>query len=212
MVDASGQHVVDRPSQVVVRLPRGAVDEVEVDMREAGCPGHPGSGHPRARRVRALEHPQDTGGRALHSQRDPREPGLPEVRQHPLIHAVRVGLRGHLGIRRQVEFAAHGVEQRGEAAGPEQGRRATSDEYRVDGPTRRTQPGRSERDLGRQHLVEGVSANALPELKGGIGVEVAVSAAARAERDVQVEPEAAAIPHRYFFGASDVDSAAMKAS
>ena len=101
---------------------------------------------------------------------------------------LRVGLGGDLGVGGQGEVVAHRVEHRGQA-----GRRPAARGFR----RRRTRcrpaggepkPVGGQRQLGPQRRQPAVGVRAA-QLGGGIGVEVAVAAAGRAERHVDIDAE-----------------------
>src|SRR5699024_2495860 len=59
VINTCREHVVERASQIVVALPRGPVDHVEVDVLEAGVPCLPGRGQRTTRRVAPVQYTQD---------------------------------------------------------------------------------------------------------------------------------------------------------
>ena len=178
---------VDRAAQIVVGLPRRAVDQVEVDVVEARRPGFAGRVERPARRMHPVQHRQHVRGHRLHAQRDPGEAGGAQLVEQSRRRRLRVGLGGDLGVRGQREVLADRVEHRGQPVAAQQRRRAAADEHRVD----RAAPSPAARppgQLGAQRLKPAVGVRAA-QLGGRIGVEVAVAAAGRAERHMDIDAE-----------------------
>ena len=114
MVDTRLDRRVDRPQQVVVGLPRRAVDEVQTDVFEAGSQRLAGRVRRPVRCVYPVENPQHAGRDRLHAQRHPRVAGLADRCEKLRPCRFGVGLGGDFGVRRQREVLAHHVEQSGQ--------------------------------------------------------------------------------------------------
>jgi hypothetical protein len=135
--------------------------------------------------VRAVEHPEHARHRRLHAEGDAREAGLAQLRQGARIDGVGVGLRGHLGAGREPQLVPDGAQQPRQLLGRQQRRGAAADEDRVDVRGARAEHLARPADLGDG----GVDERRLEVGQAGVGVEVAVAAARRAERHVQVDAE-----------------------
>ena len=123
---------IDRAPQIVVALPRRAVDQVEVDVPEARRLRLDRGGHRPSRRVHPVQHGQHMPGHRLHAQRDPRVAGGQQPVEQLWRRGLRVGLGRHLGVCGEREILPHRIEHRGETPGTQQGRRAAADEHGVD--------------------------------------------------------------------------------
>ena len=123
------------------RLPRRAVDQVQADLLEARPtaprPPRPGTRAGSWVRSSTVQHVVD---RRLHPERDPVEAGLAQRDQVGLGDAVRVGLGGHLGTRRQPELGVDRGQHRAEVGRAEQRRRAAAEEDRLDRASGRRAP------------------------------------------------------------------------
>ncbi len=146
--------------------------------------GPPGLVHP-------VQDGQHVRRRALHAQGDPGEPGRAQGGQGCGVHALRVGLDGDLGAGREAEFALDDPQDLAELPGREQSRGAAAEEHGGHRARRGAQHPAGQPDLRGSQRRVGVPRHPRPELGGGVGVEVAVPAAALAERHVHVEPERA---------------------
>ncbi|RAO27433.1 hypothetical protein ONO86_06140 [Micromonospora noduli] len=192
VVHSGGDDLFQRGAEVLGPLPRGAVDQVQVDVLEPGVARLQGGGGGPAGAVFAVQDRQHPRGGGLHAQRDPGVAGGPQQFQRFRGDRLGVGLGGHLGVGGQPPGAVDAVEDAGQVVGGEQGGRAAADEDGVD-PGRRgvaEHPG-GELQLGQHSVRVPLAAGAAAQFGGGVGVEVAVSAAAGAERHVHVHAEAA---------------------
>jgi hypothetical protein len=191
VVHAGGHDGVEGAREVVVGLPRCPVDHVEVDVLEAR-PSRLGDRLLRAARgVDPVQDAQDVGGGGLHAQGDPGVPALPQPVEELRRRGLRVALGGHLGAGGESEGRPDAVEHPHQDVRTDEGRRPPADEDRVD-RGRGSGPGEDRRgalDLqgGGPFPVGGRGGRT--ELARRVGVEVAVAAAGRAERDVQIDPE-----------------------
>jgi hypothetical protein len=143
------------------------------------------------RPVHPVQCRQHAGNRALHAERNAGDPLLPKPGQAGLIDAFGVGLGGYLGPGPQTELAVDGPQDATKRGGRQQGRRPAAEEHRADAGVDVAEDLAGEADLGdRQRGIGGERrGRAAAELGRGVGVEVAVSAAGCAERDVHVDPE-----------------------
>ena len=112
MVDACVDRRVDGAAQVVVGLPRRAIDQVEVDVVEAGAAGFARRVERPARRVHPVEHRQHVRRHRLHAKRHPRVARRPQSLEEVRRRGLGVGLGGDLGVRGQREVLADRVEHR----------------------------------------------------------------------------------------------------
>ena len=112
VVDPGIQDLVQRRSEILIGLTGGSVDQVEIDVLETGCARGSSRGRTRARSVSAFESGEYVRGTALHAKGDPGEATLAQFDQGPCINGVRVGLGGHFGVARHVEFVADGTQHR----------------------------------------------------------------------------------------------------
>ncbi len=189
MVRPGGQRAVQRHPPVGLGLPRRAVDQVQADVLEPLLPRPRGALLRPAGLVHPVQHGQDVRRGALHAQRDAGEPGRPQRGQLARPDGLGVGLHGHLGAGSQAEPVADGGQDRAQVGGRQQRRRPAAEEHR---PGR---PGPPVRHLGGQrhlgHRQPGIvpPRGARPQLIGGVGVEIAVSAAGLAERHMHIYPE-----------------------
>ncbi len=187
MVGVGGQGVLDGGAPVVERFGRGAVDQVEADRGEAGLAGPAHGVQGAARGVGALQHPQHVRRRGLHAEGDAGEPGLDEGSQRGGRHRVGVGLGRHLGVRVEAEVLAEPGQDPALFRRFEQGWRAPAEEDRGERGWV-AQHAAGQRDLPGHRLEVGLPGRPRrgPELGRGVGVEVAVAAAGRAEGHVHV--------------------------
>jgi hypothetical protein len=191
VVGRAGERGVQAGPPVGERLARGAVDEVEADG-ETGVPRPPDGLRDPRRPVRAVERGQHVRHRGLHAERDARDAAAGERPQALRRHGVGVGLDGDLGVRGDADRVAGGVQQADQVGGREQGGRAAAEEHRGRGTFRQAggvEDRGGEPQLGRRRPGVLRPARSPAQLGGRVGVEVAVAAADRAERDVQVQPE-----------------------
>ena len=143
--------------------------------------------------VGALEGREHVRHRRLHAEQTRVKP--PSASRCSALgrHRVGVGLGGDLGAGRQPEPVADAVEHPHEVVGRQQRRGAAADEHRLDrGPRVAERPrrrGRSSRSAASAKVVDARAVRA--QLGQRVGVEVAVAAAHRAERHVQVDAERA---------------------
>ncbi len=154
-------------------------------------PGRAGLGSRRerpARGVHPVEHSKHVRGDRLHAQRDAGEPGGAQIVEQLRRRRLRIGLGGHLGVGRQDEVVADGVEHRRQPGATQQRRRSAADEHRLHrAAAHPCRPAAScSSTLQRREPAVGVGP---PEFGGCVGVEVAVSASGRTERDVDVDAE-----------------------
>ncbi len=195
VVGSGAERGVEGGPPVVVGLAGGAVDQVEVDVVESGGAGLGDAGLGAAWGVRAVQDLQDVLPRALHAEGDPVEAALAEGGQVGGVDRLGVGLRRHLRVRRQAELVADRAQHPHQVTGGQQGGGAAADEDRAD--LARVV---AEHLAGQADLVDecpgvvvagGEDAAGAAQLGRGVGVEVAVAAAGRAVRHVQVEAEGA---------------------
>ncbi len=169
-VDRGGQ----RGGEVVGGLTRRPVDQVQVDVREAGLPGlGRGLGRP-PRRVLAVEDAQHAGRDRLHAQRDPGVAGGPQRAQALRRDRLRVGLGGHLGVGGEPPGLVDGGQDPAQVVGGQQGGRAAADEDRVDRRCALQGP-RRELELGQHGVGVALGAPAR-QVTRRVRVEVAVAA------------------------------------
>ena len=192
MVGCVADRGLEAGAPVVLGLAWRAVDQVEADALEAGGPGPADDLRHPVGVVGAVEGGEHVRHRRLHAERHPGEAGRAQRRQGGLVDAVRVGLGRDLGAGQDPELVADGGQQLREVAGRQQGRRTAAEEHRGRGDV-----GVAEHPAGEPHLCDGRGGvgrlrGAAAELGGRVGVEVAVAAAHRAERHVQVDPHRAA--------------------
>ena len=197
VINASLDRRVDRPPQVVVGLPRRAVDEVDVDVLEARRKRFARRRGRPSRRMHPVQGGQHVRGRRLHAQRHPRVPGGAQPSEQLRRRRLGVGLGGHLCAGRQHEVLADRVEHAGEAFAAQQRRRSAADEHRLHFRSRSADDIRRSRraqqigrvaELGAQGDQPAVGIRAA-QLGGRISVEIAVSAAGGAERHVNIDAE-----------------------
>ncbi len=196
VIDTRVEHRVHRRPEVLGPLSGCAVDEVEVDVLEARRARLGGRAHRTAGGVHPVEHREDVPRRRLHAERHPGVAGLTQPREELRRRGLGVRLRGHLGVGGEAERRADRVQHVPQPVRAEQGRGSTAHEHRVRGR-------RSAQQLCRE--VEFPAQAVEPRLRRGgsaefprrVGVEVAVPAARRTERDVHVHAErtAAHPPH-----------------
>lgn len=143
----------------------------------------------------AVQHLQDVLFRALHAEGDPVEAAVAEGREVGGVHRLRVRLRRDLRVRCQAELVADRAQHLYEIARREQRGGAAADEDRADraGVVAEDLAGQADLvDQGVRVVVAGGQHSArAAQLGRRVGVEVAVAAAGRAVRDVQIEPEGA---------------------
>ncbi len=132
MVGAGADRGVEGGAPVVVGLAGGAVDQVQVDVLEAGRPGLGDTGLGPARRVGAVEDLQDVLPGALHPEGDPVEAALAQFLQVGGSDGLRVGLGGDLGVVGEPELLADGSQHADQIGGGQEGRRTAADEDRTD--------------------------------------------------------------------------------
>ena len=135
-----------------------------------------------------VQHRQHVRGDGLHAQRHPGEPGRAQLLEQLGRGGLRVGLGGDLGVRGQREVLPQTASSTAASAGAAQQRRcAAADEHGVHGGWR-AQPLRGQRQLGaqRHQPLAGVRA---AQFGGRIGVEVAIAAARRTERHMDIDAE-----------------------
>ena len=157
-------------------------------MVEPGAPRFARGIERPAGRVHPVQHRQHVRGRRLHAQRHPREPGRAQPLEQLRRRRLRVGLGGDLGVRGQREVRADRVEHRRQPVAAQQRRGAAADEHGVapsGGVPSRARRGRA-RCAAPPASPSGVRA---AQLGGGVGVEVAVAAARRTERHVDIDAE-----------------------
>jgi hypothetical protein len=182
MVHPGADRHVQRGGEVRRGLPRRSVDQIEVDVLEARR-ARLGRGLRRpSRGVPAVQHREHVRRGRLHAQRDPGEPGRPEPAQRVRGDRLGIGLRGDLRAGGQPPGGVDAVQDPAEIARIEQGRRAAADEH---GVHRRGHHIAGQLQLGEQR----VDVALLARLVRGVGVEVAVTAPGRAERDMDIYPE-----------------------
>ena len=167
-------------------------------MLEPGGAGPRGAAGRAPGLVYAIEYREHAGHRALHAERDAGHALGPQLAQGGLVDAFRVGLGRDLGSGGQAELGVDGPQDATERRRGHQGRRPAAEEHRahreVSAVSRRSEHLAGEPDLGDRQA--GVAAHGYrggagrpAEFGGGVGVEVAVAAAGRAERHVHVDPE-----------------------
>jgi hypothetical protein len=136
----------------------------------------------------AVQHPQHMGYRTLHSERNAVYPGrqqLPELRG---ADGFRVRLDRHFGVFVQAEGGVDVPQNAADFGRGQQGGRAAAEEDGADlHPARQYLRGQAY--LGFQQARVGGLARAAPEFGRRVGVEIAISAADPAERDVYVNAE-----------------------
>ena len=128
------QRRVQLARQVVQRLPRQRVHQVEVE----GVEGRGRLGQRLARlagAVNATEPLQLRVVEALHAHRQPRDAGLPEALEALALEGAGVGLQRDLAAGLQRQAGAHVGDQLADLLGVEQAGRAATDEDADDGPT-----------------------------------------------------------------------------
>ena len=137
--------------------------------------------------MRAVEHREHMWHCRLHAKGDPIEPAGAEFGQRLGRDTVRVRLRRYLSVGSQAELGVDGVEDAGEIGRRKLRRRAAAEEDRLNGASLELLA--SLPNLGDGGV--GVRRPCCPfaELVGCVGVEVAVAAPNRAERDVDVNAE-----------------------
>ncbi len=108
-----GQHGGQRLRPVGHALSRQAVDEIEVEVVEAGCRGHPYCLDRGGEVVGAPQQGQFARQRALHAEAKPVDTQGAHVGQPVGRHRARVGLHGDLRVARQSERRARCVQQVG---------------------------------------------------------------------------------------------------
>ena len=168
-------------------------------MLETGLPGPADDVQGAAGGVRAvqdLQHPRRGG---LHSQRQPGVAGGPQRGQQLGVGRLRVGLGGDLGVRAPGRTApgprpatgsagrrrpATGCRRRRTPSTPRAGRRPSRSTFAARSIS--ASAASSQESRGRRRA----------QLARRVGVEIAIPAAGRAERDVQVERQAAVRPSR----------------
>ena len=169
-----------------VQVERGqSVDEVHADIVEAGLARGPECGAGLGGRVPPVEPGQDAVVEALHAEADPGHPRAPVAGETGRRHVVGIALDGHLRPGLEPEARADAVEHGGHLLRVEQRRGAATEEQRVErdvaGPRRRA---------GQVALAQERGQEAIEPARGvGRGVEGAVAAPLRAERQVHVDPE-----------------------
>ena len=188
MVDAGLDRGVDGAQQVVVGLPRRAVDEVEVDVVEARGERLARRGERPARRVHPVQRRQHVRGHRLHAQRHPRVAGRPQLLRTTAATSTPGWPRWSPRRRRPARSA------RGPRRAPRPGPSPPSSDG-VPPPTntvshRRQRPSRAaaSSSSARSACQPAVGVRAA-QLGGRVGVEVAVAAASRAERHMDVDAE-----------------------
>ena len=119
-----------RRPPLVEPLGRRAVDQVEVERREADPADRLDGADHVVRVVLATEQAEDPRHHRLHAEADPRDPTRGEDGQQLVGDVVGVALDGHLGAGDERQLAERGDEliRRNER------RRATADEHRLHGP------------------------------------------------------------------------------
>ena len=188
MVDGCRGHRFEALLPVGPGFTRGPEDQVQTDVLETGLPGPTCRINAASRGVCPFQDFQDVRHRGLHSQRYPRETGFPKSPEVFRSHGLRVGLGGDLGVADQAETLPDGIQEPRQLPRRKHGRGAAADEDRVHlGCPTAEHPGR-EVDLPQRRR-EIVARGHAPQLGCGVGVEVAVPAAAVAEGDVQVDGE-----------------------
>ena len=149
------------------------------------------------RRVHPVQHRQHVRGHGLHAERHPREPRRPQLLEQLRRCGLRIRLRRHLRVRRQREMRAQRIQHCGQPVTAQQRGRPASDEHGVDrrwsrsaGDIRagRAEPRRRHAEFGAQGLEPSVGVGAA-QLGGRVGVEVAVAAARRTERHMDIDAE-----------------------
>jgi hypothetical protein len=191
VVDAGFQHGVEGCRQVGGPFAGGAVDQVQVDVVEACPAGFAGRFRRPAGGVGPVEDGQHVLGRGLHAQRDPRVARFADLLEERRARGLRVGLRRHLRVRGQAHGVADRVQHVRQARRAQKGRGAAADEDRVRLRGCAQHAGR-QGQLRAQAVQPGLRrSRRTRQLRGGVGVEVAVATAGGAERDVHVDPERA---------------------
>jgi hypothetical protein len=128
----------------------------------------------------------------LHADRHAGEAALAQDRERPRVDGLRVGLRGHLGAVLEPEALPDPGQDRDEVLRRQQRRGPAAEEHGGDGPLAQRGPGLVE--LEQRGRGEARPVAAARQLGGRVGVEVAVAAAGRAERHVDVQAERGQAP------------------
>ena len=181
----------DRGAPIVKALPRSAVNQIHAGaqpslVRRIDAYGHVG------RRMRAVEGFEHVRHGRLHAEGNTGEAAGCELIDVILVDRVRVGFGGDFGVGRDAPDLADGIEHGDQIAGGENCGGAAAEEHGGD---------RWLRDavielplLGQFHFPNdhiGIVAARGPrtKIRSRVGVEVAVTAAPQAERDVDVDLE-----------------------
>jgi hypothetical protein len=190
VVDPCCDHGVQRGLPVVGGLAGCPVDEVEIDVAEAGVPGFGDGGLGPAGTVPSVEYRQHVCARRLHAERNPVEPGMPQRTQRLRSHRLGVRFGRDLRVGCEPERLVDAGQDPGEIGGGQKGRRAATEEDGVDDRGGAVEHTGGQGDLGQHSVCVGGLVGAAAQLGGRVGVEVAVAAPAGAERHVHVDAEA----------------------
>ena len=180
------QHGRQRPRPIGHALSRQAIDEVEVEVIEAGGAGQAHGLDGGGEVVGAPQQGQLARQRALHAEAEPVDAQGAVGGQRAGRDCARVGLHRDLRVGQHGERFASGGQNVAQLLRRQQGRRAAAEEDGAHGRARVAR-GRGQRahlanlrrqrgDVGRLQVAE-----------GGVGVEVAIATPLAAEWDVQVE-------------------------
>ena len=189
MIRAEGDSSLDRTPPIVEALARRSVDEVDRYLEPRGAGGSDRGGHV-FRRVGAIEGCQHVRHGGLHPDRQARDARGGQFGCDCFGDGVGIRLDGDFGTGCQAEGGAHSPEHLREIARRQKGRCPTAEEHGLRGPQRAgiRQHATGEIDLAKDLIGVRVLARA-PQFGGGVGIEVAISAADAAERDVKVHTE-----------------------
>ena len=141
------------------------------------------------RRMRTVQDRQHRGRGRLHTQRHPGVAGRANTGEELGRGGLRVGLRGDLRLGGQCKTIPDSVEHGRQTPGAQQRGCSSADEDRVDVDP--TYPISGQFQFGPQCGQPAVG-RGIPQLAGGIGVEIAVTTAGGTKRYVHVDAEGAA--------------------
>ena len=198
VVGPGGDGGLQRAPPVGVGLAGRPVDQVQADVLESGGPGPRRTTGRAPRLVHAIKDREHAGHRALHPERHAGHARRAQFAQGGFVDAFRVGLRRHLGSGCQAELGVNGSQDVAEGGRGHQGGRPAAEEHRAHRDVRarfasgQHLPGEPDLGQGQGGIAaqrDDGRAGPAAEFGGGVGVEVAVAAAGRAERHVHVNPE-----------------------
>ena len=169
------------------RLPRRAIDQVDADLEAGGSCGLNRPGHV-DRVVGTFKTRQHVWHCRLHAHADPVEPASSQCLQRLRGDRVRVCLSSHLSTGGQTKPGPYAVQHPHKIARRQHGRGASAEEHGVDHRSPRAEHPDSEVELAQGGVGIRPEAGAVDaELGQRVGVEVAVAAPHRTERDVDVD-------------------------